>query len=140
MRQRTVPNIDLVLADNKLSTSTALDVADHLLAAKVDLIIEYQIDQQANDLIMPRFRNANIPVIAVDIPMLGATFLWCGQLPGRANGRSRARQVGTEELARPGGRSDHAGGAARRTGAGRHACAANSRACAASSVRFHRPG
>jgi ribose transport system substrate-binding protein len=70
----SIPNLDLVLADNQLSTAAALEVADSLLAAKVDLVIEFQIDQQANDVLMPRFRNAEVPVIAVDIPMLGATF------------------------------------------------------------------
>jgi ribose transport system substrate-binding protein len=85
-------NIDLVLADNRLSTSVALEVANHLIASNIDVAIEFQIDQQANDLIMPRFRQANIPVIAVDIPMLGATFFGAdnyqaGHMAGVAAGR-----------------------------------------------------
>jgi ribose transport system substrate-binding protein len=66
--------IDLVLADNKLDSQVALRVADQLIAEKVDLAIEYQIDHQAGDLIMAKFQDAGIPVIAVDIPMVGATF------------------------------------------------------------------
>lgn len=67
-------NIDLVLADNQLSGKVALQVADRLLAQKMDLVIEYQIDEQVGRRIMEKFRQANIPVIAVDIPMVGATY------------------------------------------------------------------
>jgi ribose transport system substrate-binding protein len=66
--------IDLVLADNKLDSQVALSVADHLIAEKVDLAIEYHIDYEVGDLIMAKFQDAGIPVIAVDIPMVGATF------------------------------------------------------------------
>ena len=37
-------NIDLVLADNQLDGSVALEVADRLLAQNLDLVIEYQVD------------------------------------------------------------------------------------------------
>jgi ribose transport system substrate-binding protein len=66
--------MDLVLADNRLDGKVALAVAEWLIAQKIDLAIEYQIDQKVGDLLMARFREANIPVIAVDIPMVGATF------------------------------------------------------------------
>jgi ribose transport system substrate-binding protein len=67
-------NIDLVLADNQLSGQVALQVADRLMEQKPDLVIEYQIDEQAGNRIMAKFRRAGIPVIAVDIPMVGATY------------------------------------------------------------------
>ncbi len=67
-------NIDLVVADNKLSAEEALHVADSLIQRKVDLAIEYQIDEKTNNLIMEKFQQAGIPVIAVDIPVVGATF------------------------------------------------------------------
>ena len=67
-------NIDLVLADNQLSGKVALQVADHILAKKPDLVIEYQIDEQVGRRIMEKFQQAHIPVIAVDIPMVGATY------------------------------------------------------------------
>jgi ribose transport system substrate-binding protein len=54
----------------------AVRVAESLIAERVDLAIEYQVDFQAGDVIMSRFREAGIPVVAVDIPMVGATF--CG--------------------------------------------------------------
>ena len=67
-------NIDLTLADNQLDGEVALRVADRLIAEQVDLAIEYQIDEQVGSLIMAKFQRAGIPVIAVDIPMVGATF------------------------------------------------------------------
>lgn len=67
-------DIDLVISNNRLSEAEALRVANHLIERRVDLAIEYQIDARTNSLIMDKFQRANIPVIAVDIPMVGATF------------------------------------------------------------------
>ena len=67
-------NIDLILADNQLDGDVALAVADRLIAAQPDLVIEYQIEERQNAVLMEKFRRANIPVIAVDIPMIGATY------------------------------------------------------------------
>ena len=71
---QSVSNVDLILADNQLDGQVALQVADRLIAEEVDLVIEYQIDEKAGGLIMDKFKQANIPVIAVDIPMVGATY------------------------------------------------------------------
>jgi ribose transport system substrate-binding protein len=89
---REAGNIDLVLADNQLSADVALDVAYRFMAQGVDLMIEYQIDEQAGSRIMEHFQDAGIPVIAVDIPMVGATFFGvdnyrAGRLAGEALGR-----------------------------------------------------
>ncbi|HUW11484.1 MAG TPA: substrate-binding domain-containing protein [Anaerolineae bacterium] len=67
-------NVDLILADNQLNAVVALQVADHLIAEGADLVIEYQIDEEAGGLIMDKFKEADVPVIAVDIPMVGATY------------------------------------------------------------------
>jgi ribose transport system substrate-binding protein len=67
-------HIDLILADNQLDGEIAQRVADRLIAEGVDLAIEYQVDEQVGSLIMNKFQRAGIPVIAVDIPMVGATF------------------------------------------------------------------
>jgi DeoR/GlpR family transcriptional regulator of sugar metabolism/ABC-type sugar transport system substrate-binding protein len=67
-------NVDMVLADNQLNPQTALKVAEQFLAEKLDLIIEYQIDEQMGNRIMSLFQDAGIPVISVDIPMIGATY------------------------------------------------------------------
>ena len=84
-------NIDLVVADNELNTDTAVRVAEELISKQVDLMIEYQIDERIGGLLMTRFQQAQIPVIAVDIPLVGATFFGednygAGRLAGKALG------------------------------------------------------
>ena len=82
-------NIDLIVADNQLDSKVALHVADRLLEKGVDLVIEYQIDEKIGSLLMNKFRQKNIPVIAVDIPLVGASYLGAdnyraGYMAGRA--------------------------------------------------------
>lgn len=89
--------IDLVLGDNELSGDIALDVADTLIAQNIDLMIEYQIDETIGNQLMHKFAQANVPVIAVDIPMVGATFFGVdnyatGILAGRALGQAVQRE------------------------------------------------
>lgn len=86
-------NLDLVVADNQLNGDIALQVADDLIAQRIDLAIEFQIDALAANLIMNKFNRAGIPVIAVDIPMVGATFVGVdnyqvGHVAGIALGRA----------------------------------------------------
>jgi ribose transport system substrate-binding protein len=89
---KTLNNIDLVVADNKLNPEEALHVADNLIGRNVDLVIEYQIDERTNNRIMEKFQHAGIPVIAVDIPVVGATFFGvdnyrAGHMAGEALGK-----------------------------------------------------
>ena len=82
-------DIDLILADNALSGEKAMQIADSLAKQNVDLLIEYQIDVSASNRIVNRFHKRGIPVIAVDIPMVGATYFGvnnyqAGHLAGEA--------------------------------------------------------
>ncbi|CAG0927161.1 putative HTH-type transcriptional regulator YdjF [Thermoflexales bacterium] len=84
-------NIDLIIADNQLNGERAVEIADQFVQQNLDLVIEYQIDAQAGNRIMDRYRQAGIPVIAVDIPLIGATFFGvdnyrAGYLAGAALG------------------------------------------------------
>lgn len=81
--------IDLVLADNKLDGATALANADNFLTQGVNGVVEFQTDEKFGNVIMDKFRKQNIPVIAIDIPMPGATFFGAdnyraGRLAGEA--------------------------------------------------------
>jgi ribose transport system substrate-binding protein len=71
---REAGNVDLVLADNQLDPAAALQVGERFLQQRLDLVIEYQIDEQTGNRLMSRFQEAGLPVIAVDIPMVGATY------------------------------------------------------------------
>jgi ribose transport system substrate-binding protein len=71
---RDYDNIELLIRDNKLDSQVALENADWFVEKDVDLVIEYQIDALVGNIIMDKFNRAGIPVIAIDIPMPGATF------------------------------------------------------------------
>jgi ribose transport system substrate-binding protein len=71
---REAGNVELILADNKLDPEAAVQVARQFLSQDLDLVIEYQIDEQTGNRIINLFQDAEIPVIAVDIPMVGATY------------------------------------------------------------------
>jgi ribose transport system substrate-binding protein len=85
-------NVDLVTADNKLDGATALANADNFLTQGVDGVIEFQTDEKFGKVIMEKFKAKNVPVIAIDIPMPGATFFGvdnpvAGKLAGEGLGR-----------------------------------------------------
>ena len=66
--------VELIVADNQLDPQVALEVADELVARDLDLVIEYQIDEEVGNIIAHKFQQANIPIIAVDIPMVGGVY------------------------------------------------------------------
>ncbi len=72
--EATKAGVELVLADNKLDGATALANADNFILQGVDGVIEFQTDEKFGNVIMDKFRREGIPVIAIDIPMPGATF------------------------------------------------------------------
>ncbi len=85
--------VELIVTDNQLDPDIALAVADDLIAAGVDLAVEFQIDETMGNRIAHKFQQAGIPVIAVDIPMVGATFFGvdnykAGYIAGRALGQA----------------------------------------------------
>jgi ribose transport system substrate-binding protein len=66
--------LELLVADNRLSGELALTLADHFIAQNVDLMIEFQIDEMVGSQLNYKFSQKRIPLIAVDIPIVGATF------------------------------------------------------------------
>jgi ribose transport system substrate-binding protein len=70
----TSAGVDLVVLDNRYDAATALQNADEFVRRRVDLVIEFQIDQQAAPVIADKISSAGIPFIAVDIPHPHATF------------------------------------------------------------------
>ncbi len=71
---KATDQIELMMADNQLSGEVALQIADNFIAEGVDLMIEFQIDEKIGNQLVHKFTQASIPVIAVDIPMVGATY------------------------------------------------------------------
>lgn len=84
--------VPLVTVDNRYSPTRALRNADLLVRERVDLVLEFQAFEQVAPVIASKFIEANIPVIAIDIPHPGATYFGAnnyqaGLIGGRALGR-----------------------------------------------------
>jgi ribose transport system substrate-binding protein len=82
-------HVDLLVADNAMSGPTALRNVDYFVQRRVDAVIEYQYHADYGAVIMSKFREAGIPVIAVDVPLPGATYFGvdnfvAGQIGGEA--------------------------------------------------------
>jgi ribose transport system substrate-binding protein len=67
-------DVELIVFDNKRNARTALRNADQLIREKVDLVIEFQIDEAVAAAISARYLQAGIPFIAVHVPHPGATY------------------------------------------------------------------
>jgi len=71
---RQAGRVELLVADNETDPATAEHNAEMLLKEKVDLLIEYEGTGMAARPIMRMARAADVPLIAVDIPITGATY------------------------------------------------------------------
>ncbi|MCC7449092.1 MAG: substrate-binding domain-containing protein [Anaerolineae bacterium] len=68
-------NVDLLLTDNREEGVTALANVEYFIQEGVDLAVEFNLDARYSNVLMERLRAAEIPVIAIDIPLPGATFV-----------------------------------------------------------------
>ena len=66
--------VDLFVLDNQYDGQTALRNAERFIRECVDLVIEFQIDLGVAPIIADKIAIAGIPLIAVEMPHLGATF------------------------------------------------------------------
>jgi ribose transport system substrate-binding protein len=64
----------VVSVNNRYSAREALRNADLLIRERVDLVFEYQTYERVASIIASKFLEANIPVIAIEIPHPGATY------------------------------------------------------------------
>jgi ribose transport system substrate-binding protein len=85
---RTLP-VDMLYFDNAGDPARAVANAEAAIAAKVDLLIEYNADVEANAEIARRLAAANIPALALVDPLPGAPLYGpdnraAGQIAGRA--------------------------------------------------------
>src|SRR5437764_2849592 len=88
---RTLP-IDMLYFDNAGDAARAVANAEAAIAAKVDLLIEYNADADANAEIARRLAVAGIPALALVDPLPGAPLYGpdnraAGRIAGQALGR-----------------------------------------------------
>ena len=66
--------IDLIVLDNRYDADTAIANAERFISERVDLVIDFQVEQRAAPIIADKIAEAKIPLIAVDIPHPHATY------------------------------------------------------------------
>src|SRR5215510_6203978 len=91
-RAAAAQGIELICVDNRYSPKIAQRNADVLVREKVDLVIEFQTDEHVAPIVAAKYREANIPLIAIEIPHPGATYFGAnnyeaGLIGGRYLGR-----------------------------------------------------
>jgi ribose transport system substrate-binding protein len=63
-----------MVLDNRYNAETAVQNAEMFLRERVDIVIEFQVDEHAAPIIADKIAGAGIPLIAVDIPHPHATY------------------------------------------------------------------
>lgn len=92
MSAASAADIDLVVLNNQFSPRIALENAERFVAEKVDLVIDSQINVNVASQIAAKFLDAEIPLIAVDIPHPGSFYFGADNYKaGRIAGRHLAR-------------------------------------------------
>jgi len=91
-RAAAAEGIELISLDNRYNPKIAQRNADILVREKVDLVIEFQTDDHVAPIVAAKYREANIPLIAIEVPHPGATYFGAnnyeaGLIGGRYLGR-----------------------------------------------------
>jgi ribose transport system substrate-binding protein len=91
-RAAAAEGVELISVDNRYNPRIAQRNADVLVREHVDLVIEFQTDEQIAPIVAAKYREANIPLIAIEIPHPGATYFGAnnyeaGLIGGRYLGR-----------------------------------------------------
>src|SRR5438874_6683414 len=73
-RAAAAEGVELICVDNRYSPRIAQRNADVLVRERVDLVIEFQTDEQIAPIVAAKYREANIPLIAIEVPHPGATY------------------------------------------------------------------
>ena len=66
--------VDLLILDNQYDAATAIKNAEEFIRSRVDLMIEFNVEQDVAPIIGDKVAAANIPLIAIDIPHPNATY------------------------------------------------------------------
>jgi ribose transport system substrate-binding protein len=74
LRAAAREGVDIIVADNRYQPKVALRNADLLIRENVDLVIEFQTNDSVAPAIAAKYREAHIPLIAIDIPHPQATY------------------------------------------------------------------
>jgi ribose transport system substrate-binding protein len=66
---------DMIIMDNQYDSVLGLKNADIMLSKRPDFFVEFQSDAKVNNIVSAKFTAANIPLLAIDVPVPGAPFM-----------------------------------------------------------------
>jgi ribose transport system substrate-binding protein len=66
--------VELVILDNHFDAETAVRNAEEFVTKRVDLVLEFQAEEHVAPHVAYIFRNAGVPLIAIDVPHPNATY------------------------------------------------------------------
>ncbi|MGD0890664.1 MAG: substrate-binding domain-containing protein [Terracidiphilus sp.] len=66
--------VELIVLDNKFDPDVAIQNAEELVAKRVDLVLEFQVEEAAGPRVAHIFKKAEIPLVAIDVPHPNATY------------------------------------------------------------------
>ena len=91
-RAAETEGIELIVADNLIGPKAALRNADFFVRERVDLAMEFQTDELIAPIISAKYREAKIPLVAIEIPHPGSTYFGANNYEaGLIGGRYLAR-------------------------------------------------
>ena len=66
--------VELLMLDNRYDAGAAIQNAEEFVAKRVDLAIEFQVEERVAPRVAHIFRKAEIPLVAIDVPHPNATY------------------------------------------------------------------
>jgi ribose transport system substrate-binding protein len=66
--------VELLMLDNRYDPDMAIQNAEEFVAKRVDLVLEFQVEEHVAPRVAHIFKKAEIPLIAIDVPHPNATY------------------------------------------------------------------
>ncbi len=66
--------VELILLDNRFDPDVAVRNAEEFVAKRVDLVLEFQVEEAVAPRVAHIFKKADIPLVAIDVPHPNATY------------------------------------------------------------------
>ena len=66
--------VELLMLDNRYDPAVAVHNAEEFVAKRVDLVLEFQVEEAAAPRVAHIFKKADIPLVAIDVPHPNATY------------------------------------------------------------------
>jgi ribose transport system substrate-binding protein len=66
--------VELIMLDNKYDPAVAVNNAEEFVTQRVDLVLEFQVEEAAAPRVAHIFKKADIPLVAIDVPHPNATY------------------------------------------------------------------